>query len=321
MNRNPEITGSWKLTADPRGTLHIPNATDPVHIPCGTIAIDSHLAKHNGRIADPYDGIESRQFPIEWSSLAAGQRYQAVLYIEKEGFGPMLEEANIGSRFNIAILSCKGQSVVAARKYVDHVCRVNGGVPLLVVHDFDKSGFEISQCLTRVSESAREKDLVQYEFQNEINVTDLGLRLVDEEKYDLQSETVQFKGNFPDDTIATLEEQEFLESGERVELNAFTAPQFIEWIEAKLTETGLDKPFIPDVKVISSAYRHALATARVNSALEEAREEAIEYAKAADIPKSLRKKLTKAMKDSPAAWDKALYDIAQTKVSQDDEDA
>ena len=50
-----------------------------------------------------------------WPSLPAGQRYQAVLYIEKEGFEPLLEEAKIAERFDVAILSCKGQSVVAAR--------------------------------------------------------------------------------------------------------------------------------------------------------------------------------------------------------------
>ena len=69
------------------------------------------------------------------------ERYQAVLYIEKEGFGPILESAQIAERFNIAIASCKGQSVVAMRKFVDMVCAVGDGLPLLIAHDFDKAGF------------------------------------------------------------------------------------------------------------------------------------------------------------------------------------
>ncbi len=118
--------------------------------------------------------------------------------------------------------------------YVDHVCRKLGSVQLFVAHDFDKSGFEISQRLTTVSDHARDNDLVKYEFLNEINVTDLGLRLEDVEHYGLRSEKVRFKGNFASDSIATAKEQEFLRSRRRVELNAFTAPQFIEWIERKL---------------------------------------------------------------------------------------
>ena len=183
--------------------------------------------------------MEDIRLNVEWPSLAEGQRYQGVLYIEKEGFDPQLREARIADRFDLAIISCKGQSVVAARRYVDHICRLAGGVPLFVAHDFDKSGFEIPQRLTTVSDHARDNDLVKYEFQNEINVTDLGLRLADIEKYHLKSEKVRFKGGFPMDTIATKEEQAFLQSGRRVELNAFTAPQFIEWLVGGLTKHGL----------------------------------------------------------------------------------
>src|SRR5262249_42147264 len=158
------------------------------------------------------------QLHVEWPSLAAGQRYQAVLYIEKEGFAPILEEARIAERFDLAVLSCKGQSVVAARKFVDHVCAKGRGVPLLVVHDFDKAWSEISQRLTQVSDWALEYDRVTYTFQNDIEVIDLGLRLEDVEEYELDEEEVEFEGRFARDSICTEEEKEFLRSGRRVEL-------------------------------------------------------------------------------------------------------
>jgi hypothetical protein len=319
MNRHPEETAKWKVTADPRGTFVIPNAGHPVRIPCGTIQIDSHLAAHGGTQVDSFEDIPAK-LDIHWRSLAAGQRYQAVVYIEKEGFEPLFEEARIAERFDIAILSCKGQSVVAARKLVDHVCRIGGGVPLFVIHDFDKYGFEISQSLTRVSEAARESDLIKYEFRNEINVTDLGLRLTDVQKYNLPSESFSFKGSFPHDSIATKEEREFLQSNRRVELNAFTSPQFIEWIEEKLQAHGLSKRLIPNDDVLEAAYRRAVALAKVNKALEAAKEEAVELAETIGIPKTLRLKLQLAMKDSPQAWDKALYAIAKTKVYEADKD-
>lgn len=319
LNRHPVITAAWKITADPRGTLVIPNATHPVRIPVGTLSIDTHLRTHENnrnldRVKDIPNGIN-----IEWPSMAGGQRYKAVLYIEKEGFEPLLQEARISKRFEVAILSCKGQSVVAARKFVDHVCRVNGGVPLFVVHDFDKYGFEISECLTRVSDAAALTDRVKYEFQNKINVTDLGLRLADVEKYDLQSEFVVFKGNFSADSICTEEEQEFLRSNRRVELNAFTSPQFIEWLESKLVAHGLGKRLVPNDGVLAHAYRRAVVVARINTAMKAARADAIKRAADLEAPKSLRRAIQQAMKDDPElTWDRALYAIEESKLSDAD---
>src|SRR5262249_25552869 len=163
-----------KITASPRGTLTIPNTGHDLRIPCGTVAIQEHLDKAREE-CDPFEDVDVK-LDVEWPSLAEGQRYQGVLYIEKEGFEPQLREARIADRFDIAILSCKGQSVTAARRYVDQVCRINGGVPLFVTHDMDKAGFEISQRLTTVSDYMIDKNLVKYEFKNEIDVFDLGLR-------------------------------------------------------------------------------------------------------------------------------------------------
>jgi hypothetical protein len=323
MNQHPGETAGWKITASPRGTLTIPNTGRGLRIPCGTVAIQEHLRKAS-RVILPFDGLEDIAVRVEWPSLAEGQRLAGVLYIEKTGFEPQLREADIANRFDIAIISCQGQSVVAARMYVDHVCRVNGGVPLFTMHDMDKAGFEIAQRLTTVSDYAREHDLVKYEFRNEINVTDFGLRLADVQQYGLKSERFRFKGDFPPDTIATWEEQAFLRSNRRVELNAFTAPQFIEWTEAKLTERLGSERFIPADNILTDAWRRYVAVAEINEAIEEAREQAIEHAKSATVPKNLRRKLRSALKKDPSRpWDRALYELVageESKVSQQDED-
>ena len=100
LNRNPELTATWKITADPRGTLTIPNAANKVRIPCGTIAIEQHLSD----VSVPIDPLNvSLKLRTQWPSLAGGKRYQAVVYIEKEGFEPLLLEAKIAERFDIAI--------------------------------------------------------------------------------------------------------------------------------------------------------------------------------------------------------------------------
>src|SRR5262249_45004657 len=149
----------------------------------------------------------------------------------------------------------------------------------------------------------------KYEFENEINVIDFGLRLVDVQKYELKSEACRFKGHFPRDTIATKEEQAFLRSNRRVELNAFTAPQFIEWLTGKLRHHLGGKRLIPDDDVLEKAYRRAVAFATINKAIKDAREQGVEAAKVATIPRRLRRQLEKALKDSPKAWDVVLYDI------------
>jgi hypothetical protein len=317
LNRHPDL--GWKITADPRGTLTIPNTGYDARIPVGTIQIDNHLSR--GRVTPgSFDDLEKVGVRVQWPSVAPEQRYQAVMYIEKEGFEPILEEARFAERFDLAIMSCKGQSVVAARRFVDEVCAADRHVPLLVVHDFDKAGFEISQRLTTVSGWAEEADRVTYRFRNRIHVIDLGLRLADAQAYDLESEPCDFKGHFARDSIATLQEQEFLQGGERVELNAFTSPQFIEWLESKLKEHGLDKRLIPADEVLEEAYRRALAAAAINESVRKARQEAIENARTAEVPRGLRRWLRKQLKDSPEAWDRVLYRLARkkSKLSQDD---
>lgn len=301
MNRHPRETASWKITASPRGTLTIPNTGHDWQVPCGTLAIEEQLVE----AARPVDvfSFGEHAIPAEWPSRMEGQRYQAVLYIEKEGFEPQLKEAQIAERFDIAIISCKGQSVTAARRFVDHVCRVNGGVPLFVVHDFDPSGFSICSRLTTVSSWARKNDLVKYEFKNKVNVTDFGLRLEDVEKYSLKPEQFQFR-TMPQEVDATDEERAFFRSGRRVELNAFTAPQFIEWIEAKLS-ARLSK-FVPADDVLESAYQRAFVVATLNDAIEKAKAEATEKAKTLKLPKGIRERLAKG--ESP--WDLELYEQA-----------
>jgi hypothetical protein len=313
INRNPEETAAWKVTADPRGTLTIPNANHEVHIPCGTLQIEEHLRCEAGSSPDPYE-IDA-VLDIEWPSLKAGERYQAVMYLEKEGFEPLLKEAKIAQRFDLAILSCKGMSVVAGRKFVDEVCRVDGGVPLFVVHDFDKSGFEIAQRLTSVSDWALENDRVAYEFQNEINFTDLGLRLSDINAYGLVGERCKFSGHFASDSICTEPEKEFLRSGKRVELNELTSPQFIEWLENKLRR-HLPKRLIPKDAVLTDAYRRAYVVARINKIIEEEMDDIVEEAKEAKVAKSLRKQLRAKLNDESGAWDRVLYELVKRGVTR-----
>ena len=50
------------------------------------------------------------------------------------------------------------------RKLVDEICH-RDGIPLLVLHDFDKAGFSICHNLGQVSDAAEESGTVAYQFQ------------------------------------------------------------------------------------------------------------------------------------------------------------
>ncbi len=197
----------------------------------------------------------------------------------------------------------------AVRTLIESVCH---RVKILVLHDFDKSGFSIVGTLRR--------DTCRYEFAVAPQVVDLGLRLSDVEKWDLQAETASYKSD-PSSNLrlngATQEEIEFLRGetdwrsyrGQRVELNAFTSDAFVEWLKSKLEEQGVAK-VIPDDATLESAYRRALSIQQYREAVDEATQEIQDRVAAVEIPENLRGDLKQRMKSHPSQpWDEALEQI------------
>ena len=190
---------------------------------------------------------------------------------------------------------------------VDTIC-ADHAIPLLVVHDFDKSGFSIVGTLRR--------DTRRYAFQNKIDAIDVGMRLDDIEG--LQTESSGIKNTAEAryaarcnlrDNGATRAEIDFLLE-QRVELNAFTSDQLITWIERKLAEHGVKK-IIPDDATLAAAYRRAreqtIVQALINDALRKWREEAGESV----VPTNLRSLLEHTLTAHPnRTWDEIITNIA-----------
>ena len=296
--QRPEAA-SWKVTADPRGTLIEPHTG--IRVPVGTLEIDSYLEGGWGQ--------DRRDLQLDQGCPTRGprDRYRAILYIEKEGFNELARAVRLAERYDLAILSCKGQSVVAARKLVDRLCG-GGGIPLFVLHDFDKYGFSIFQNLVSVSCAAEDGERVAYVFKNEIQAVDLGLRLLDVEEWKLKPERCRFTGDFDlyDDNV-TDAEKAFLRKGQRVELNAFTSPDFVAFVEKKLKVAGIREKLVPDNKTLGDAYRRAHAIAEINGLVKAAPTRAAGLT----LPRTLRAALKKSLKEHPEKpWDAALYEIA-----------
>jgi len=312
INANQELTAGWWVVYDARGHLIEPHTDET--IPLGTLAVDKYLRSVSSRKIGDEDDEPAKGFELRYPTKGPTNRFSAVLFIEKEGFNPLFEEVKLAERFDLAIMSTKGQSVVAARRLVDELCHIGAKVPVLVLHDLDKEGFLISQNLTSVSRSARWNERVRYEFTNTIEFIDLGLRLKDVEAWNLESESVGFKGSFERDSITTPAEREFLKSGQRVELNAFTSADFIAWIEGKLEQHGIKK-VVPDAETLKHAFRRAYRISDLNRQIEEAHEEAADRAEEAKIPRGIRKQVTDALAENPEeAWDDVVARIAEERL-------
>jgi hypothetical protein len=286
----------WNVVFDARGHFHEPHTEQGV--PLGTIEVRRFLsAVENFKIEARDYKINQQQYP----TIGPSNRYGAILFIEKEGFMPLFEAAELAKLYDIAIMSTKGMSVTASRELVDTLCGSHK-IPLIVFHDFDKSGFSIVGTLKR--------DTRRYTFGRNIEVLDAGLRLADITGLQSEASGIENKSkpkarvNLRDNG-ATPEEIEFL-LNRRVELNAFTSDELVAWIKGKLDHYGVKK-IIPDDTVLADAYRRASECKVIQKAIEEKLTETRKTMTAATVPDDLRATVEKRLKANPTrSWDEVV---------------
>ncbi len=321
IEQNPEVTKDWDVVYDARGRLIEPHTTKRVDL--GTLQVRQYIGNWKKHVED-----ERPKLVIDGAFPTVGPcgRFAFALFIEKEGFTPLLEKAKLAERYDLAVMSTKGMSVTAARKLVEELSRQ--GVTILVLRDFDKAGFSIAHTLRT--------DSRRYQFESRPRVIDLGLRLKEVQEMHLDSEPVEYRGGggrqrlSTDPRIrlreckATKEECDFLVSrptpygwaGERVELNAMSSAQFITFVERKLVENKVRK-VIPGRKPIERAYRRSLEIAFLNQSIEEQAQRARERARRAKVPRNLQNRVAALLKENPALpWDQALAHVAAAQLGQ-----
>ena len=296
---NPDECASWKVAFDARGHFYEPHTGKEV--PLGTIDVLSYLKNvANHTVGDPRFDVREKLYP----TLGPVNRYGNILFIEKEGFLPLLEEVQLADRFDIAIMSTKGTSVTAARKLVDVICSCHS-IRLLVLHDFDKSGFSIVGTLKR--------DTQRYTFENEIEVVDLGMRIDDIAGLQTESSGIPAKARAAArenlrENGATEKEIEFLLE-RRVELNAFTSNELVAWVEKKLVKHGVKK-VIPNDETLTTAYRRATEHEAVQRMIDEAVPALRKSLAAVAPPTNLRSLIKKHLTADPTrTWDSVVMEI------------
>jgi hypothetical protein len=328
LTENPQTTSNWDVVFDARGHFAEPHTR--VIVPLGTLDVRNYLAKVASR-AENGDGPQiDLGLKALFPTCGPCHRFGAILFIEKEGFLPLFKAVNLAERFDIAIMSTKGLSVTASRLLVDRLCG-QYDVPLLVLHDFDKSGFSIIGTLRR--------DTRRYSFTNAIRVVDLGLRLQDVEHWGLEAEFVAYGKSNPSMNLyengATKEEVAFLfdeerssweqHVGQRVELNAFSSRDLVTWIEQGLIRHGVKK-VLPNADALQAAFRRSAAQAILKRRVEEVISEANEEAECLTLPATLESDIKARMGTEPTLpWDRIVSDAAaelvRTNDSSDDDSA
>jgi hypothetical protein len=312
--RTPTKRRIGTFAFDARGHFEEPHTK--LIVPLGTLEVRGYLHKIRAyNLGDLFDQLAN---PKIYHTVGPEHRFNSILFIEKEGFLPLFNRVQLAARYDIAIMSTKGMSVTASRRLVDILCSVYR-VPLLVLHDFDKAGFSIIGTLQR--------DTRRYEFENDIQVIDLGLRLGDIEglpteavSYGIASTTHQAIDPGPNlrRNGATPEEIEFLRGqrgysgyhGRRVELNAFTSRELVDWIEAKLRGHGITK-LIPDGETLEIAYRRAIAARHFSKESPRLIKAADRVGAKASPPDDLDRRVRGLLKRHPELpWEEAVSRVA-----------
>ena len=303
---NPKLTANWDVIYDARGKLIEPHTDKRVDI--GTLEVRRYVDAWSGN--GVRDDISMIHLPFSVPTSGPVNRYRFALFVEKEGFNELFKSVNLASRYDLAIMSTKGMSVTASRELVAKMSEK--GVVILVLRDFDKDGFSIVHTLRT--------DTRRYQFKTPPNVVDLGLRLEDVQDMSLESEEVAYDSVVnPKVKLlksgATEEECSFLVQsgyprnwkGKRVELNAMDSGQFVEWLEGKLKEHGVEK-VVPGQEILDKAYTRAYKLVRIEEEIfktfERYKNEVV------SPPEDLADVVSSKINESVLAWDDAIKDIA-----------
>jgi len=196
-----------------------------------------------GWAVEPHTGARIPLGTREVSEYAAPPEYlyNKVLYVEKKGVLPAFDATRLAERYDLCIVAGEGYASRAAKDFLRMAESQN--IIVLCLHDFDINGLEIARTLREATRTAKQG----------INVLDLGLRYSDVVQLGLQAdpEGVRLEKGYTKPVLAELsdEERAFLigdgRRGNRVELNALTPRQLVDYVEGKLAEYGLTAKVLP----------------------------------------------------------------------------
>jgi hypothetical protein len=199
-----------------------------------------------------FSGYYTYQFP-SWL-------YDKILYVEKKGVWPIFQSAQLAEHYDMAIIAAEGYACEAARTLFEHAEK-DRQYQLFVLHDADPDGYNICRTLREATERMPDYS---------VDVIDLGLHLEEGLSLGLDTEEFTRKKALPDGLVLTETEREYFEGEEvwrnesnttrswvcqRIELNAFTAPDLIAYVKRQLEAAGVRGKVIPPEDVVTNQAR------------------------------------------------------------------
>lgn len=191
--------------------------------------------------------------------------FKRIVYIEKQGFFPVLEDAKWGERWDCALLSSQGQATRAVKDLLDLMGDTDEEITIFCVHDADGYGTVIHQSLVEGTLARPGR---------RVKVINLGLDPWEAKEMGLLSEKVTSQKEVP---VARYVKEydrrhwtswaDFLQTG-RYELNAMTTERMIEWLDGKMEEHGAERKLVPPEGVLTEKFT-ATAKSRVREVLAE----------------------------------------------------
>jgi hypothetical protein len=169
--------------------------------------------------------------------------FNKLLYIEKEGAQEALKQNRWLERHDCAVMSSKGFSTRAARDLIDKLVEHDEPVEVFCVHDADASGTMIYQTLQEATKARGAR---------KVRIVNLGLEPWEAIEMGLEVETLE-EAKRQKPVAEYISEhggnwENWLQT-HRVELNAMTTPQLIQWLDQKMADHGNGK-LIPPTHVL-----------------------------------------------------------------------
>lgn len=216
-----------------------------------------------GWLYEPHTGREVKlgTREVEDYSLPP-HRYDKILFVEKKGLWPVLREARLAERYDMAVIASEGYASTAARALLARA-QTRGDCRLFVLHDADPDGYNIARTLGE--ETQRMPG-------HSIEVVDLGLTVEEAQAMGLQSETFTRRKDLPHGLELTPAARQWFVGNKvgvgkhtqwecrRTELNAMSSQQLVDHVEDGLRRAGATRKVIaPEDKIRSEAERAARA--------------------------------------------------------------
>ena len=282
-NEFGEVAGLYR---DNRGALILPHSQD--EMPVGTLTVASFKR------------------PL-WS-------FNRLLFIEKQGFFPLLKSAKWGERWDCALISSSGFASRAVKDLIDALAEGAEPLEIFAVHDADAAGTMIYQSLAEATKTRGAR---------KVRIHNLGLEVEEALSMGLQPENLGTdcaSGKKPVADYVPERWRRWLQKN-RVELNSMTTPQFLTWLDAKMEQaTGEPPKLIPPESVLreqltaelrerihNNIAARILKEARINERVEEALASAVYDSQAVDLRGEVEGALAE---DRSKSWREPLSSVA-----------